>query len=140
MFYPVGMNLGYGFSRRSSGGSSLTLGAEASIARVFRSLFWFGGYVDALHDFAAGEQRISVGPEFGWGPFGVDGGFLVIRSSRELQHGFVARTLLTTGILSLYGRYGCQVSGATDHFGELGILMKLPLPIPPSHLWRFLTE
>jgi len=124
---PVGLNLGYGAGRNSAGAGALLLGLEASVVYLTQDQLWFGIYADGLHDFGAAEQRFSTGPEFGVGPFGVDGGLLLLQTPEGLEQGMVVRPLLTVGILAAYGRLGYQLTHERDAFAELGLLAKYPL-------------
>ena len=113
---PVGVTTQPGF----------VIGGELSIACWgcihLTDLSWFGAYVDVLRDFGVDEFRGSVGPEFGFGPIGVDGGLLVSRDSNDTDLGWTARALITSGIVGVYGRY-LKFPGE-PRSGEFGVLLK----------------
>jgi hypothetical protein len=80
-------------------------------------------------DFGADANRFSFGPEVGIGPFGIDGGAVI--STLDGTHGGVTgRFLLTVGVLALYGRVGGIFDSPQEGtFGEIGLLIKAPIPI-----------
>lgn len=91
--------------------------------------FWIGGYVDSLYDFGAEVGRFSVGPEIGYGVFGVDFGYLA-QFGDGYRHGTSVRVVLTMAIAAIYGRWGHVFGDVAEHdFGELGFLIKVPIPI-----------
>lgn len=59
----AGLNAGLGFGRENASNDGLLLGAEASIVRLDKEWFWYGGYADALYAFGPREGRMSFGPE-----------------------------------------------------------------------------
>lgn len=129
LFFPVGATVGYSFNpKRLSNGA--VLGGEASLAWVdIHSLMWFGGYADALHDFGSGSSRFTLGPELGWFIFGVDGG-LVLSTLDDVHAGLCGRFLVTASIVSAYSRVGTVFSSPREGtYGELGLLVKLPIPL-----------
>lgn len=122
---PVGFASGWSVHRHASDG--VYLGFEASVVRTeTRTLFWLGGYADAVHDFANGATRMTVGPELGLGPIGVDGGYLLELAPAGHRQGFAARLVASASLLSITGRVGHFMGGAGDTFGEVGVLLKLP--------------
>ncbi|HEX7501386.1 MAG TPA: M20/M25/M40 family metallo-hydrolase [Polyangia bacterium] len=124
---PIG--LGMGLAVHGEGPSGLYLGFEASLVRFeSKSLFWLGGYADVLHDYASDRTRTSLGFELGKGSLGLDGGYLLEFSPQDRRQGLVLRPLVSLSYLSLAGRLGCLWGqGAPEIFGELGVLIKIPL-------------
>jgi hypothetical protein len=127
-FLMLGPSLAWSFDRATGSGGGL--GAEASLAQVNEELFWFGAYVDAQYAFAAGEARVSVGPEIGFSFLGIDGGYLLAAGGEHgTQHGLVVRPLLTIGFASAYFRSGWLLGERADWFCETGLLLKLPIEL-----------
>src|SRR5262249_48648178 len=104
------------------------LGPEASFVHFANETrFWIGGFADALHDFSTNTTRISVGPELGFGPFGIDGGFTSEISESGPRFGFAVRPVLTLSVVALTGRIAhVSGGGSTETFGEVGVLLKAP--------------
>jgi hypothetical protein len=122
---PVGLASGWSIHRHANDGAYL--GLEASVVRTeTRTLFWLGGYADAVHDFANGATRMTVGPELGLGPVGLDGGYLLELAPAGHRQGFAARLVASASLLSITGRVGHFSGGAGETFGEVGLLLKLP--------------
>ncbi len=119
-----------GYSMHPEHGNGAVLGAEVSAPYLAKSGLWFGAYADALHDFGPRRQRLSLGPELGFGFFGVDGGPLLELADGATRTGFTIRGLLTLGVIGLYGRYG-TLGGADPErgFGEVGLLIKAFTPL-----------
>jgi hypothetical protein len=112
-----------------SGGQGVALGAEVSVTSV-KEQRWLGAYVDALHGFAADETRLSVGPELGFAIFGVDAGYLLtLGGNQGARHGVALRPMLTIGFASAYFRSSWLLGEHPDWFGELGLMLKLPMPV-----------
>jgi hypothetical protein len=103
--------------------------AEASLVYTDRDYNWTGGYVDIGRDFASDRTRLSVGPEFGSGFFGIDAGYAVELGGPSARHGYVVRPLLSLGVIMLGGRLGHFFGDAEETFGEVGLLFKFPLEI-----------
>jgi hypothetical protein len=123
---PVGFASGWSIHRHA--GDGVYLGFEASVVRTeTRSLFWLGGYADAVHDFANGATRMTVGPELGLGPVGLDGGYLLELAPAGHRQGFAARLIASASLLSITGRVGHFAGSAGETFGEVGVLLKLPV-------------
>jgi hypothetical protein len=123
---PVGLASGWSIHRNASDG--VYLGFEASVVRTeTRTLFWLGGYADAVHDFANGASRLTAGPELGLGPVGLDGGYLLELAPAGHRQGFAARLVASASLLSITGRVGRFGGGAGETFGEVGLLLKLPV-------------
>lgn len=129
IYAPIGVNMGAAFNpKRLDNG--FILGGEASVAATNKDYLWFGGYVDALHDFGADSTRISIGPELGLFIVGVDGG-LVLSTLDGLHAGIVGRILLTLPVVSGYARLGTIFDSPQEGvYGEVGVLIKIPVPIP----------
>jgi hypothetical protein len=124
----AGVNLGGAFHGGTKTG--LVVGVEGSAAWFDpnRSLWWGGAYLDVLHDFGTGTWRSGVGPEFGWGPFGLDFG-LAMTWEGGVHVGWQVRPLLTLGILTVYGRWE-RVAVEGNGFLELGVLIKAAVREP----------
>lgn len=91
--------------------------------------WWVGGYLDIARDFAADETRVTVGPELGTQPVGVDGGIL-LASGQRTRTGFVVRPVVTLAVVAAYVRYGRFLDGLPDReLWEFGVLLKLPIPL-----------
>jgi len=78
---------------------------------------WAGIYGDYTKDFDREITMTTLGPELGFGPFGVDGGIAIV----DGNVGFAVRPVLTIGAVSLYARYG-QIEG--ESFTQFGALLK----------------
>jgi hypothetical protein len=113
---------------RDSGKVGGFLGGEVSLAHLGRTVYWYGGYVDAGYDFANKGARVTLGPELGCYFFGVDGGLLLEDHASRWQKGFVVRGFATVAIAAIYVRYGQILTGDRDLFFETGLLFKLPIP------------
>jgi hypothetical protein len=128
---PVGLGSGWSVHRQAS--DSAYLGLEMSVVRTeTRTLFWIGGYADLVRDFANGTTRMTVGPEVGLGPIGLDGGYLTEVDLTGYRHapagyrqGFAARLIASASLLSITGRVGHFVGGSGETFGEVGLLLKI---------------
>jgi len=119
---PVGLNLG----AAGGGGQGVgaLLGGEASVVQ-WSDGFWYGGYVDMLHDFARRSSRLSAGGEIGYWLFGVDAGF--VHDFAAGASGFRVRGLASIAVVSLYGGGGRLYGGgggASTGFVEVGVLLK----------------
>lgn len=113
---PIGVSTAPGF----------TLGGEVSLAcwgciRV-TDLSWLGGYADVIRDFGADSFRVTVGPELGFGPLAIDGGLAISTRQGDTELGWVARGLITFGVVAAYGRL-IEVPRESTH-GEFGLLLK----------------
>lgn len=120
----IGPHLGVGLST-----PGLLLGGEVSVVRQTTEFAWFGGYVDAVHDFARDQTRFSVGPEVGWSAFGLDAGYLLTSSSNGVFHGVTLRPLVSIGYVTLFGRLSKHVNVEGRLWGELGVLLKYPFEL-----------
>ena len=127
-YAPVGVTLGGSLHHNVPGG--FLLGAEGSIVswNVVDDAVWAGGFADALWDFGAEEARISIGPEIGWGPFGIDVGY-VAAISDDYHHGIAGRAIFTLSLAAFYFRLGKVFDTNEPNYKEIGALIKLPIPI-----------
>lgn len=110
------------------------LGGELSFVHFWNeSLVSLGGYADALYDFGRDDVRLTIGPEIGKGLFGIDAGYAIeLERAGAVRHGAVVRPYASVSYLTLGARLGYfQGSG---WLGELGLLMKLPIPVATSSL------
>src|SRR5690606_29484698 len=87
-----------------------------------RGAEWVGGYADVVQ--TQGKARISFGPEWGRGVFGVDGGLVFVSSSDQFSTGVVGRGVLTCGLATAYVRGGQTFGRAGLPFLEIGVLLK----------------
>lgn len=118
-----------GGSFGSPGGGGFA-GLELSMSRLHRSAWW-GAYLDASYDFGQGAALATLGPEVGYGLFGLDGGVAAHLTATGADAGTIdvgpqARVLITAGFFGLFGRY-IYLLDAESHIGQAGILFKLPL-------------
>src|SRR5262245_3889649 len=126
IWMPVGLSTGY--SLHDSGPNGALLGPELSLVHITNSSFWYGGYADFVWDLGSDRQRLSVGPEVGFGFFGIDGGY-VLEQGEKLRHGVALRPLLTIALISI-GFRGVKVFGdGGETLGEISVLVKLPFPV-----------
>jgi hypothetical protein len=124
---PVGVALGGSFNGQDRGG--FFLGPEASVV-YFSDGVWAGGFADVLWDFGSDQLRHTIGPELGFGPLGVDFGYLGVLQDGDYRPGYAARGMLTFSLISVYGRYGHVFDDAPiPTFGEVGVLLKVPIPV-----------
>ena len=107
--------------------SGALLGGEVSLAYL-NDGFWFGGYTDTLYDVSLRRTRFSFGPELGFGPFGVDLGYVREIGEDQPLSGWRVRGILTASFITAY--FGPGVL-KTDHerftYREAGLLFKLPI-------------
>jgi hypothetical protein len=127
LFLPIGLNLGGAVNQGAPNG--FVLGGEVSAVYLYRTWAWTGAYVDVLRDFGAGATRFSIGPEGGWGPFGLDGGFLIEERGGQAHPGTALRLVLSASVLTLYGRWGHVFGDDERNFAEIGVLIKFPIAI-----------
>jgi hypothetical protein len=105
-------------------GTGFTLGGELS-ALYWHEAIYGGLVVDGVYDWQRGGARLMVGPEFGLGYFGIDGGY--VRDFAMGAHGGAVRGFVSVGIAALYVRY-TALYNAPD-IVDFGLLLKLPLPV-----------
>ena len=124
---PIG--LGLGLAVHGKGANGMVLAFEASLLRFeSKSLSWVGGYADVVRDDSSHRTRTSLGFELGKGAWGLDGGYVMEFSPLDRRQGFVLRPLVSLSYLSLTGRLGyVWGQGMGEAFGELGVLVKIPL-------------
>jgi hypothetical protein len=125
-----GSDFGLGYGGELSAGWMLSVGrlssAEPTSGGDLDQFLWLGAYVDGVHDAHVGKTRMSVGPELGYGPVGLDGG-LVEQLDGMSRSGVVGRVVVTSAVLALYGRYDKFLDGKPDDgILEFGVLIKLP--------------
>jgi hypothetical protein len=129
LFVPFGLNLGYsvnGDKGPARAANGFLLGPEISLVKYDR-MWWAGTYADLLRDFGEGEWRASTGLEAGFGPVGVDFGY-VGAFRGDVAHGVRVRGIVTLPPLGVYGGYGRTWTDGVS-YGEIGVLFKIPLPI-----------
>jgi hypothetical protein len=135
-YLSMGLNLGVGGEAAAeeellpSGKLYPVLGVEASLVKLnARDLVWLGGYVDLVHSLPNRATRVSLGPEVGWGPVGLDIGAVGELSRGRFGGGVQVRGLLTVsyiaGYASFQGMYDAQLRGFRES-AQVGLLLKLP--------------
>jgi hypothetical protein len=132
-FVPVGVNVGFAVHGERPIGA--LFGGEISIVRnPIGNALWAGAYVDALYDTGEREARVSMGPEFGAGPIGVDLGLYRTLASGAAgdRFGIRGRGFLTLGIVALYAGYGHTLGDSRWMF-ESGVLFKFPIQVTDDH-------
>jgi hypothetical protein len=122
LYLPVGLSTGVWLGE----GATFHLGAEASAVYLARSRFWLGAHAGGKRAMTMAAWRMSAGPELGYGPLGMDCGYLAALAGGKLRHGFVARLVVGLPILALTA--GAAVLG-NDLSGEIGILVKWPFAV-----------
>ncbi len=113
------------------------LGAEVSAARLFRHGSWYGVYADGVRDFRRESTRLSLGIEAGQSLIGADlGPVIELGDHTRLAGRF--RVVLTGAWLTVYGgpvfRFGSLDEGELRFTGEVGFLVKVPLPLEGGQL------
>ena len=132
-FALVGGNLSATLRPGQPGGGA-NLGLEASSGYSWDTGYWFGGYADLVRTLGADTTRISVGPEFGYLFFGLDGGYLVEWGEQIPRHdGINIRLSLGIGVCSFYIRSIWLFEVEPRLFVESGFVLKVPLHLidPP---------
>ena len=129
----AGVNLG---STIEAAVAEWMVGAEVSAARLFRRGAWYGVYADGLRDFRRDTTRLSLGAEAGYSLVGVDIG-PVLELGDGTRTGVRFRGVLTAAWVTFYGgpviRFGDV--GETERLtGEVGFLIKVPIPLEGGHL------
>jgi hypothetical protein len=125
-YLPVGIDAGVAFLRGSAGA---ILGVEASVVHIDRRNAWLGAYAEAAYLTNEGATRFSIGPEVGFLILGLDGGFLDVVDHGNSLVGFTLRPMLTFGVLAVYGRWDHTFSNGGEDGGQIGILVKVPVPL-----------
>jgi hypothetical protein len=117
--------------------AELLLGGEVSAARLFRHGPWYGAYADGVRDFRRDTTRLSLGVEAGYRLIGLDLGPVVELGGDETRSGLRFRVAVTGAWLTVYGgpviRLG-DVGTEGRVTGELGVLVKIPLPLQGGQL------
>jgi len=128
VYLPVGGSLGVSLG---GGEAGVTVGAEASVVtiHIVGELVWLGGYVDGVWDARTDAGRISIGPEIGYTIFGVDGGYVASIDGVGYRHGVTGRVIATVGFIAVYARATHLAGARAETIGELGLLLKYPIPI-----------
>lgn len=119
----VGPSLG--LTNGGTGHAAFLAGAETSVVRL-RDGLWWGLFADGQWDFGRDLVASNVGPEFGFGPLGLDGG-VALEFSDEVSLGLQARGVLTLGILSFTLRYKHMPDFQDPGTLEGGLLLKFPI-------------
>lgn len=129
LYLNPGITFGGAVNAPVEGNPAMVLGGELSLVFLGdREHSLFGGVVvDGVYDWKRQGARVMAGAVFGWRYVGIDGGYVVDFSSGGPHHGGAVRVFATLGALSFYVRYG--VMRGTADFGEMGLLVKLPLPV-----------
>lgn len=122
-----GGNLGIALHPDKVGG---LLGAEVSVPYVdMDRLLWGGLYIDGAYDTANSSTRFSIGPELGWGYFGVDGGFVHQFGGDGPEaggrNGLAVRPCLSITVVTLYFRHETFFDDQPgSSLNEIGVLLK----------------
>ena len=142
LFLPVGLSLGGAF-RGDGVPNSFLLGVETSLA-FFEvsgppSGVWAGVVTDVAYDFERAAVRYRAGLEAGWWMMGGEITYIGAFDDGH-QSGIGGRLTATLqGIVSVYGGYG-RFFSADAGFGELGLLIKVPLPLWTQYPARRATD
>lgn len=125
-YLPVGLVLGS--SLGDNGG--FVLGMEASLV-LFEDTdaYWFGLVTDGLYDFGQSATRLSAGLEFGYWIFGIETSYAHVLAEENNGSGLRFGLVASFGLLSVYGRYTRLFNDDSTQFGELGALLKFPIPL-----------
>jgi hypothetical protein len=127
-YLPAGISIGSGLHPEL--GPSLLMGAELSVARLSSSWLWYGLYAEGLYDLGTKSWRPGGGLELGYRYIGLDAGYLVsLAAGERMRHGLSVRPMVTTGLITVYGRLGLLVTDGTDTYGEIGALIKYPFDL-----------
>lgn len=133
----VGVNVGIA-GRPGTDGALMSdekwaaVGFEASAVKLPGADFWwFGGYVDFVQVLPNRASRLSLGPELGFGPVGIDVGLLGEYSglTGKLNAGLQARAMLTLGVISVYLGAPCLYDSEVRALRaqvQTGLLLKVP--------------
>jgi hypothetical protein len=121
-----GLNLG---AAGDQGSATLLTGAEVSVARNGGGFAWFGGYTDVVWLPDRGRVRLSIGPEFGFLMFGVDGGVVFEIDEHGARSGAQVRPLLSFLFAHGYARFGRTFGEQGRDFQEYGVLLKYPIDL-----------
>ena len=147
-YLSMGLNLGVGGDEPAAVDELLprgklypVLGVEASVVKLnARDLVWLGGYADLVHSLPNRATRLSVGPEVGWGPVGLDLGLVGELSRGQFGGGFQVRGLLTVSYVAGYASFQGMYDARARDFREtaqVGLLLKLPFILEVTgDAWR----
>jgi hypothetical protein len=69
---------------------------------------------------------VTGGPQLGFGPVGIDGGYAITFADGASEHGPTGRLLVTLGLFSLYGRFTWLLDPEL-YRAQVGVQVKLPL-------------
>ena len=118
----LGPNIGGSFHKTPG----LLVGGEVSFVH-FKDGVWFGLYTDVLYDQGLQRTSLSLGPELGLGPFGVDFGYVRELGAEPMQ-GWRVRGLLSAVFITAYAGPGVIRGNAPKvEFWEAGLLFKTPI-------------
>ncbi|MFH1621447.1 MAG: hypothetical protein ABIB04_05200 [Patescibacteria group bacterium] len=127
VFFLPGASIGSGWNMDDERG--LAFGAEISATYFFGGFAgfgpWTGGYLNMLYDTGTESTRSSVGPEIGWGPVGMDGGYVLDLAGGTARHGVQIRGVFSLSIIQGFVRFGYIQEYGPDIAG--GMLFKYPL-------------
>jgi hypothetical protein len=121
-----GVNLG---SAVGPDPATFLVGAELSVAKGTEGFAWFGGYADVVWLPERDRVRLSLGSEFGFLMFGVDGGPLFELDERGPRGGVQVRPLLSFVFVHLGVRFGRTFGEHGSTFRELSLLLKYPIDL-----------
>jgi hypothetical protein len=121
-----GVNLG---SAVGQDPAAMLVGAEISVAKGTEGFAWFGSYADVVWLPARERVRLSLGAEFGFLMFGVDGGPLFEIDERGTRGGVQVRPLLSFVFFHLAARFGRTFGEHGSDFRELSLLLKYPIDL-----------
>jgi hypothetical protein len=121
-FVSFGANVG---SHLLDGPAQLKVGWEISLVWTDLGREWQGIYADVLlipdRDFIQG----SFGAEIGWAFLGLDAGPVGLLEGDRFSYGGRLRAIGTLGVGAAYAGFG--VLGGRGGFGEIGLLIKIPI-------------
>ena len=129
-----GFYLTPGFSL--AGASNLDQGTGFAPAAALHLMHWKSGFKLGLasewaYDFNREASRILLAPSIGFGPYGIDAGYLAELGEDRTRHGAMIR-LYVAFLVRLHIGYA-WMPDAPD-FLEWGLQIKLPLRIPDFKL------
>ncbi len=132
LWMPIGVSLGGAI--RQEGSIGFVLGGELSVVDLrphnSANVWWFGGVADATWDFAHEAMRHRVGAEVGLAVANFEVAYLGELHEGAYRPGFNLRAGFSQAFVSIYGGYGHLFGdGAGANFGELGFLVKFPIPL-----------
>jgi hypothetical protein len=116
-------------SAAGQGPATFLVGAELSIAKGTEGFAWLGAYADTVWLPDRDRVRLSMGPEFGFLMFGVDGGPVFELDERGSRGGIQVRPLLSFVWAHIYARFGRTYGDHGSDFREFGLLLKYPIDL-----------